>query len=228
MDELIIADTENLWVELIAKELNENPIIKNLSLAENGPIIAPPKEKIFRAFQLTPYNSVKVVIIGQDPYPQVDENFNPFLNKKIVSYTADGLAFSAYKMTNSLRNIFNAIEHDIGVKCTNTDLTNWAKQGVLLLNSALTVEKDNPGSHIKEWRPFLMRVLDSLNNHPKRLIFLLWGAESRKLSDYINPRHVILTGPHPARNSDFKLVRHFSSTNKILELWGESPINWLT
>lgn len=233
MDGRIVIDPDSSWYNLITEELSFNSAIWRLCLQSSPSDILPSKENIFKAFKLTPYESVRVVIIGQDPYPQAEVNRNMFLGKTVILPLADGLAFSAYKMTNSLRSIFKAIEQDTGIKCANTSLANWARQGVLLLNSALTVEKDNPGSHIKIWRPFLERVLGHLNYHPKRLIFLLWGNDAQSLSNLISPKHVILKAPHPVAatsdpNKSFVNCKHFSQVNTILTNWGEQIIDWST
>lgn len=196
--------------------------------------IFPIRENVFKAFKLTPLQQVKVVIVGQDPYHGCQVKDSQVGNKKIVVPEANGLAFSVNKnvpVPPSLKNIFTAIENDTGIKNTNPNLTKWSSQGVLLLNTALTVELDNPGSHVKLWQDFMKRVFFRLNKHENKIVFLLWGAKAQAYKKMINPRHTILEAPHPSpfsAHKGFLTCKHFSEVNRILESNGQTPINWNT
>lgn len=196
--------------------------------------IFPIRENVFKAFKLTPYEKVRVVIVGQDPYPNCQVKASLVSKDPIIIPEANGLAFSVNKnipTPRSLQNIFKAIETDLRITNTNPDLSSWAEQGVLLLNTALTVELQRPKSHSKQWQPFMRRVIFKLNEHPNRLIFLLWGSEAKKLRKQIHKRHIILAASHPSPaspNKDFIECRHFSKVNEILTSKGDAPINWST
>lgn len=195
--------------------------------------IFPIRENVFKAFKLTPLQNVKVVILGQDPYHGCQVKHGQ-AGKNIVVPEANGLAFSVNKNVAtppSLKNVFTAIENDLGIKTSNPNLVKWAEQGVLLLNTALTVEMDKPGSHAKAWRDFMKRVFFRLNKHPNKIIFLLWGSKAQSYKKFIDPRHIILEAPHPSpfsAHKGFLTCKHFSEVNRILEANGQSPINWKT
>lgn len=177
------------------------------------------KSEVFRAFKLTPLDEVKVVIIGQDPYH----------TKNI----ADGLAFSSKnpkKIPPSLRNIFKAIEIDLGIKNTNPSLESWSKQGVLLMNTALTTVVGQPLEHGEYWVDFTKNIIKALNSHKDKLIFLLWGNHAKSLKQIISERHYILEATHPSPLSAKGFINclHFSETNRILTQEGKTPINWST
>ena len=185
-----------------------------------GPVY-PPKENIFRSIMLTPYEDVKVVIIGQDPYYQPG--------------VANGLAFSVNKgqpIPKSLHNIYVELQEDLGLDYPpHGDLTQWAQQGVLLLNTVLTVSGGKPNSHRGfGWEIFTDRIMKRLNDSPHRLIFLLWGRQAQEKEKLVNQsRHFILKAPHPSPLSahrGFFGCRHFSQTNEILRQIGRMPINW--
>ena len=173
--------------------------------------IFPPKDYIFNALKLTSYKDVKVVIVGQDPYHGVNE--------------AHGLSFSVQKgvkVPPSLKNIYKELYDDLGVKpCDNGDLTRWAKQGVLLLNSVLTVEKDKPASHKNlGWERLTDYIIKLLDNKEDPVVFILWGNFAKSKSSLItNPKHLVITSPHPspfsARYSFFG-SKPFSKTNDFL------------
>ena len=182
--------------------------------------IYPSYENIFRALNLTSFNSVKVVIIGQDPYHGENE--------------ANGLAFSinnGVKITPSLRNIFKELEDDIGIKRNNTDLSSWANQGVLLLNSILTVKKDNPLSHEDlGWQEITNYIIKYISDKKENVVFILWGnfaKEYKKIID--NSKHYIVESPHPSPFSarkGFFGSKPFSKTNNFLKKNNQSEIDW--
>lgn len=182
--------------------------------------IYPEYERIFDAFRYTDYDKVKIVILGQDPYHGDNE--------------AHGLSFSVREgiaMPPSLRNIFKELESDIGVKRTQTDLTDWAKQGVLLLNSIMTVVKDSPLSHKnKGWEKFTDNVIRKLGKREEPIVFILWGSYARSKKELIeNPNHKIIESVHPSplsANRGFFGSKPFSETNLFLEQNGIEGICW--
>ena len=183
--------------------------------------IFPPRENIFFALKNTPYEYVKVVIIGQDPYHGVGE--------------AHGMAFSVnpgIKVPPSLQNIFKEIHRDVGCYIPNNGyLLKWARQGVLLLNSVLTVEKDKPASHQgKGWEIFTDRIIEEINQKETPVVFLLWGNFAKQKQALItNKKHLVLTSSHPspfAVRYGFDGCSHFSKTNQFLIEHQMAPINW--
>lgn len=182
--------------------------------------IFPPYEHIFDALRFTDYDEVKVVILGQDPYHGLGE--------------ANGLSFSVYEnIPNppSLQNIFKELELDIGVKRTSSDLTDWTKKGVLLLNSIMTVEKDKPLSHKdKGWEIFTDNIIKYLNEREKPVIFLLWGSFARSKKSLItNKQHYIIESVHPSPLSAYRGFfgsKPFSKINNILEKNNMEKIDW--
>ncbi len=183
--------------------------------------IYPPMQEIFNAFKLTPYSEVKAVILGQDPYHEPGE--------------AHGLCFSVrqgVKMPPSLANIYKEMKDDIGVDNGNkTDLTPWAKQGVLLLNTTLTVRRGQANSHKNcGWTEFTDEVIKILNTREKPLVFILWGQNARSKKAFIDTtRHKVLESAHPSPLSAFNGFfgcRHFSKTNDFLTKTNQTPINW--
>lgn len=180
----------------------------------------PPYENIFDALRFTDYDEVKVVILGQDPYHGLGE--------------AHGLSFSVKEgvpIPPSLQNIFKELEDDLGIKRTKSDLTDWAKEGVLLLNSIMTVQKDRPLSHKNQgWEIFTDNIIKYLNDREKPVIFVLWGSFARSKKALItNKRHYIIESPHPSPLSAYRGFfgsKPFSKINKILSENGEKPINW--
>ncbi|MBO5475061.1 MAG: uracil-DNA glycosylase [Bacilli bacterium] len=183
--------------------------------------IYPAKENIFAALKLTPYKDVKVVIMGQDPYHGEGE--------------AHGLSFSVMdgiKLPPSLKNIYKELYDDLGIIPANTgNLTKWAKEGVLLLNSTLTVVKDAPNSHSKlGWNLFTDYIIKKLNEREEPIVFILWGNFARSKKEFItNKRHLVIESAHPspfsARNGFFG-SRPFSKTNEFLEKNNIEPIDW--
>ena len=182
--------------------------------------IFPPYEHIFDALRFTDYDEVKVVILGQDPYHGLGE--------------AHGLSFSVHngvKMPPSLLNIFKELKNDLNIERTSTDLTDWAKQGVLLLNSIMTVEKDKPLSHKnKGWEIFTDTIIQKLNEREEPIIFVLWGSFARSKKEFItNPNHIILESVHPSplsANRGFFGSKPFSKINNNLIKRGKKTINW--
>lgn len=183
--------------------------------------IFPPGSKIFAAFDACPFDKVKVVILGQDPYHDVGQ--------------ANGLCFSVnpeIPMPPSLLNIFKEIKSDIGTEMPdNGDLSRWAHQGVLLLNATLTVEAHRAGSHQgKGWEEFTDEVIMRLANDREGLVFMLWGAYAIKKGAFIDRnKHLVLTSPHPSPLSahrGFLGNKHFSQANAYLVNRGETPIKW--
>jgi len=183
--------------------------------------IYPPKDYIFNALKLTSYENTKVVIVGQDPYHGKGE--------------AHGLSFSVQKgvrVPPSLQNIYKELKDDLGIPPKdNGDLTGWAKQGVLLLNSVLTVEKDKAASHRNlGWEPMTDYIIKLINLKEEPVVFILWGNFAKEKAKLItNPHHYIIMSPHPSpfsAYSGFFGSKPFSKTNKFLEKNGLVPIDW--
>ncbi len=183
--------------------------------------IFPPKECIFNALRYTPYENIKVLIVGQDPYHGVGE--------------AHGLSFSVnvgVPIPPSLKNIYKELNRDIGTYIPNNGyLLKWAKQGVMLLNSVLTVEKDKPGSHRNRgWETFTDQVIKEVNKKETPVVFVLWGNYAKQKESIItNPKHLILKSAHPSpfscRNG-FEGCSHFSKINEFLIKNNMEPIDW--
>tara|TARA_Y100000588_G_scaffold342733_1_gene387731 strand:+ start:535 stop:1212 length:678 start_codon:yes stop_codon:yes gene_type:complete len=186
-----------------------------------GKVIFPPGPQIFNAFNHTPFDQVRVVIIGQDPYHGPGQ--------------AHGLSFSVQpgvKVPPSLVNIFKEIQADLGLQMSGSgDLTPWADQGVLLLNATLTVEQANAGSHQKKgWEEFTDAAIKALNEQRSGLVFVLWGSYAQKKGAVIDQqRHMVLKSPHPSPLSahrGFFGNHQFSAINQYLLKQGQQPINW--
>ena len=189
---------------------------------EAGKGIYPPQQDVFNALKFTPLESVKVVILGQDPYHGPDQ--------------AHGLCFSVLpgvKTPPSLVNIYKELAADIDgfVIPKHGTLTRWAEQGVLLLNTVLTVEQGKAHSHAKwGWETFTDAVIDAVNRHQQGVVFLLWGSHAQKKGMHIDTsKHHVLSAPHPSPLSahrGFLGCKHFSQTNQLLSSQNKSPINW--
>lgn len=185
-----------------------------------GKVIYPQASQVFRALKETSYDNVKVVIIGQDPYHGANQ--------------ANGLCFSVNrgeKLPPSLRNIYKEIEQDLSITMpSHGDLTSWAQQGVLLLNTVLTVEASQAASHAKKgWELVTDAIIESLNQKNEPVIFLLWGAHAQQKSQLISKHHYLLKAPHPSPLSahrGFFGCRHFSKANQLLVEAGQTPIIW--
>jgi len=213
------------WKSIINSEQNKTYYKKLNEFIEKQykiTTVYPSKNNIFNAFDLCEYKNLKVVILGQDPYHQINQ--------------AQGLAFSTPKNIKnppSLVNILKEIKSDLGYDslAINGDLTFWAKQGVLLLNTVLTVEDSKPNSHKdKGWENFTNNIISHISNNKKDIIFLLWGAYAIKKSKIIDTKdHYILTAPHPSPLSSYRGFfgcKHFSKTNQILETLNKNKIKW--
>jgi len=207
----------NGWATKLKSYIQSSDFDKILSelynLRETGKRFTPPLKQVFRAFEECPADNLKVIMIGQDPYPQIG--------------VADGLAFSCgntLKPQPSLKNMFEAVEktiHQEWPTYQDPNLTRWANQGVLLLNRALTCEIDKVGSHYDIWDDFLMYVLDILNFTSSGLIFVLLGAKAQELETIIGPNHYIIKASHPASAAYTKTTWDcndlFNRVNDIIE-----------
>ena len=217
------------WLAVIGDEL-EKPYMQNLReflLQEKvaGKVIFPPNSLIFNAFNHTPFEQVRVVIMGQDPYH----------GHVAGTPQAHGLSFSVphgVAQPPSLVNIFKEIAADLNIKMSrNGDLTPWADQGVLLLNATLTVEQGNAGSHQgKGWEIFTDAAIAALNAQRDGLVFVLWGSYAQKKGAFIDEnRHLVLKSTHPSPLSahrGFFGNHQFSQINDYLSKQGQEPINW--
>lgn len=215
---------EESWKQALLSEF-EKPYFQTLATylkdeIAAGKTIYPPGSLIFNAFNTTPFDKVKVVILGQDPYHKPGE--------------AMGLSFSVPKgvrIPPSLQNIYKEIEADLGFpRPAHGDLTAWANQGVFLLNAMLTVEKNNAGSHkLVGWQFFTDAVIQKLSSEREHLVFMLWGNFAKQKKEFIDTdKHLILEAAHPsplARNA-FSGCRHFSKANNYLKTNGLEPIDW--
>lgn len=183
--------------------------------------VFPPGKYIFNAFNSTPFDEVKVVIIGQDPYPNEGQAHG------LCFSVQDGIAFP-----RSLVNIFTELQNDVGFTMPKSgNLEKWTKQGVLLLNATLTVRAHEPGSHQNHgWETFTDNAIKQLSDQKEGLVFLLWGNYAINKSMLIDKnKHHILTAPHPSPLSasrGFFGCKHFSQTNELLQKMGKSVINW--
>lgn len=183
-------------------------------------IIYPEEKNIFNALNAVPFDKVKVVIIGQDPYHEPRQ--------------AQGMSFSVPEDVDippSLVNIMREIESDLGVKCEkNGNLTRWAKQGVLLLNTVLTVRKGMANSHKdKGWERLTRKIIEILGQRKEPIVFLLWGSYAQSYQDLIAPWHLVLKAPHPSPLSAYRGFfgcKHFSKCNQFLIEHGQTPIDW--
>ena len=214
----------NHFKDIIEEESKKDYYIKLHEFIDNEyntKTIYPPRENIFFALKNTPYEYVKVVILGQYPYHGEGE--------------AHGMCFSVnpgVKVPPSLQNIFKELHRDLGCKIPNNGyLLKWARQGVLMLNSVLTVQKDKPASHQgKGWEIFTDRIIEEINNKKTPVVFLLWGNFAKQKASLItNEKHLVLTSSHPSPFSvryGFDGCSHFSKTNKFLIQNNMSPIDW--
>lgn len=214
----------NDWAPALREEYKK-PYYKDLFLKVNDEYskyqIFPPADDIFNAFHLTPLKDVKVVILGQDPYHNIGQ--------------AHGLSFSVkpgIEAPPSLVNIYNELKEDLGCYIPNNGyLVKWAQQGVLLLNTVLTVRAHQANSHRGiGWEDFTNAVIRILNEQDRPIVFLLWGRPAQnKMSMLNNPNHLILTAPHPSPLSAYRGFfgcKHFSRTNEFLVQHGIEPIDW--
>ncbi len=214
----------NEWDEILKNEYEKEYFQNLMEFVKEEyktKIIFPPQNEVFNAFRYTSYDEIKVVILGQDPYHGVGE--------------AQGLSFSVrneVRRPPSLQNIFKEIESDVGIKMsTNNSLIPWAKEGVLLLNAVLTVEKDKAASHKDQgWEKFTDAVIKKINEKETPVVFILWGAYARSKKALItNPLHYVIESPHPSPFSAYNGFfgsKPFSKTNKFLTEHNMKPINW--
>lgn len=209
-----------MWKEL--KEETQKDYFKNIIkiLTEKKDILAPEPANVFRAFNEVPFEDVKIVILGQDPYPTPGD--------------ANGLAFAVnenIKVPKSLQNIFKEIEKETGVMPTDKTLLSWTNQGVLLLNTCLTTEKGKTFAHKNlGWGTFTDKVISVLNERQDPVIFMLWGKPSQKKAELItSPHHYVLNAPHPSplsAHTGWWGCNHFTDANKILKSLNKDPIVW--
>lgn len=212
------------WNEILSEEMKKDYYQELLAFVQKRReevSVFPEEKNVFRALELTPFESVKVVILGQDPYHGFGQ--------------AHGLSFSVQKgipLPPSLKNIYKELQEDIGGELpTEGDLTHWAKKGVLLLNTVLTVEEGNANSHKgMGWERLTNRLIESLNELKHPVIFILWGKPAQDKEKLItNPNHVILKAPHPSPLSAYRGFfgsKPFSRVNDILIQQGQTPIRW--
>lgn len=211
---------DDILNEPLLNEYLKAPMSDVNNYINSGKTIYPPKENIFRALDLTPLENVKVVILGQDPYHEVGQ--------------ANGLAFSVYdgvKMPPSLRNMFKELQDDLGGELrTNTDLSDWAEQGVLLLNTALSVIEGQANSMSKVWEPFTDRLIQLIDENKSPVIFVLWGGNAKKKKSLIkNNRKYIIENAHPSPLSAYRGFfgsKPYSKINGMLVELGEKEIKW--
>ena len=215
---------QNDWLEAVGGEFHK-PYYKELyefvKEEYNTKTVYPPADDIFNALHLTPLKDVKVLVLGQDPYHNVNQ--------------AHGLSFSVLpgqKVPPSLQNIYQELHDDLGCYIPNHGyLEKWAKQGVLMLNTVLTVQAHKPNSHQgKGWEKFTYAIIEAVNTHDRPIVYLLWGRPAqRKVPMLNNPKHLILTAPHPSpysAASGFFGCRHFSQANEFLKANGAEPVDW--
>lgn len=216
---------ENSWKEELKEEFSK-PYFEHIvhflkAEKQAGKVIYPPGKQIFNAFEFTPFDKVKVVILGQDPYHGPGQ--------------AHGLSFSVpdgVKPPPSLVNIFKEQHTDLEIPIPNTgNLEKWAKQGVLLLNASLTVEANTPNSHVQTgWHTFTDEVIKHISADKEGVVFMLWGRFAQNKEVIIDPsKHLVLKAAHPSPfsvHNGFFGCRHFSKANAWLREKGEKPIDW--
>jgi uracil-DNA glycosylase len=210
------------WDDVIKEELGKpyfRDLVRFLKEEDASKTVLPPKEDRFSALRMTPPDDVRVVILGQDPYHNHGQ--------------AHGLAFSVRQgaVPPSLRNMYKELHEDLGITRQSGDLSGWAKQGVLLLNTVLTVRLHEPLSHRdRGWETFTERIVRIVAGRPGPCVFILWGAQARRFARLVtNPAHLVLTAPHPSPLSasrGFFGSRPYSKTNAWLKTHGAKPIDW--
>ncbi|PCJ14094.1 MAG: uracil-DNA glycosylase [Gammaproteobacteria bacterium] len=216
---------EPLWKARLSDEFEKDYMHKLrrflLSEKRHGKTVFPPDEHYFKALDATPFDQVKVVVLGQDPYHGDDQ--------------AHGLSFSVpegVRPPPSLKNIFKELSSDLGCVLPNHGcLDQWSSQGVLLLNSVLTVERGKAASHQRKgWEQFTDRIIEHINEHRAGVVFLLWGAYAQKKGAFIDQdKHCVLKAPHPSPLSahrGFLGCKHFSKANQYLQANGATAIDW--
>lgn len=214
---------EKSWLEVLHNEFEKEYFISLTMFVKeeySKHTVYPPGKLIFSAFEYTPFDEVKVVILGQDPYHGPKQ--------------ANGLSFSVntgVRNPPSLQNIFKELKSDLGIDRSNGDLSDWAQQGVLMLNSTLTVQSGSAGSHQnKGWEQFTDSVISVLNEKKENLVFILWGAYAKKKGEIINSKkHYVIHSVHPspfAAHHGFFGSKPFSKTNEYLKSIGQKEIIW--
>ena len=215
---------EKSWQEVLQPEFDKpyfESLVGFVKQEYASRTIFPPAGQIFNAFNTCPFNNVKVVILGQDPY------HGPGQAHGLCFSVNDGIPFPP-----SLQNIFKEITSDLGFPAPKTgNLTRWAEQGVLLLNATLTVRASQAGSHQgKGWEEFTDSVIKIISEKAENVVFILWGSYAIKKKALINAsKHCILTAPHPSPLSSYRGFfgcKHFSKTNEYLQSVGKTPIEW--
>lgn len=216
---------DSSWLKALHEEMNK-PYFAALLLKINDErnahnIIYPLEHQLFNAFNTTPFNDVRVLLLGQDPYHGPNQ--------------AHGLSFSVpdgQRLPPSLKNIFKELENDLGITApASGNLTLWAQQGVLMLNAVLSVEAGQAGSHAHwGWETFTDAVIKTVSEEHEHVVFMLWGNYALKKIPFIDAsKHLILTAPHPSPLSyyrGFKGCKHFSATNAYLVAHKKKPIRW--
>jgi uracil-DNA glycosylase len=208
------------WWPIVGDKISED-LKSFLELERTQQLVFPPPEHIFTALELTPFDQVRVVILGQDPYHDVGQ--------------AHGLAFSVQpgvKLPASLRNIYNELKNDLGIEAPKCGcLTPWTRQGVLLLNSVLTVRAHQANSHRgKGWEAFTDAIIERLGEREQPLVFVLWGKPAQAKKKLIDAsRHLVLEAAHPSplsAHNGFFGSKPFSKINQALREWGQAEIDW--
>ena len=216
------------WAAPLSQELQKPYVVQLKAFLEQekwaGHTIFPPDDQIFQALKLTPFDKVRVVIVGQDPYHGLGQ--------------AHGLSFSVkpgVAIPPSLQNIYKELSQDLGIPpAPHGCLVSWAQQGVLLLNATLTVRAGEPLSHHKKgWEEFTDAIIEAIAQHQQHVVFLLWGKNAQekcqKFSSALHASHLVLTAAHPSpfsAHNGFLGCRHFSKTNDYLKAHDLPPINW--
>lgn len=220
-----MAMIQNDWLDAIKPEFAKSyyrDLFEFVKAEYSRVVVYPPADDIFNAFHFTPLSKVKVLILGQDPYHE--------------EHQAHGLSFSVLPdqkdIPPSLQNIYKELNEDVGCKIPNNGyLKEWADQGVLMLNTVLTVRAHQANSHQgKGWEQFTDAVIQAVNKQDRPIVYMLWGKQAQsKIPMLTNPKHLILKAPHPSPLSAYRGFfgcKHFSQANKFLEENGVEPINW--
>ena len=212
------------WSDILEKEFSKKyfqNLCSFLKKEEKNHVVFPPKNKRFESLNLTPFNDLKIVIIGQDPYHGENQ--------------ANGIAFSVnddIAYPPSLKNIIKELSSDLSISIEKIDLKKWAIQGVLLLNTILSVRENTPASHAKQgWEEFTDKIIEKIVLKKEAVIFVAWGNKAiKKLEPFNLSNHYLLTAPHPSPLSSYRGFfgcRHFSKTNKILKKLNQKTIQWV-
>ena len=224
-----LSQVDNTWLKVLQPCLDSPPLAALADFLQqqldSSAVVLPPQQDWFNAFKLTPFDQVKVVVLGQDPYHGLEQG----------QAQGHGLSFSVnqgFKIPPSLRNILKELNADLGVKAaTHGDLTQWAQQGVLLINTVLTVLQGQAGAHQKQgWEQLTDTVISELSAQRSGVVFLLWGKPAQKKAQLIDTRkHLILEAVHPSPLSahrGFLGCGHFSKANAYIQQQGQTPIDW--